>query len=48
MAATRGGHTVWTAAHPGSVKHWGECSCGYKSTWRATAESARAAALNHL
>lgn len=55
MAVTWRGHTIWThsrdrrAEFPDSaVKFWGECSCGWKSTWRATEDNATAAALNHL
>lgn len=44
------GHEVWTEHEQRGerVKYWGLCSCGWKSTWRASESDATGGALNHL
>jgi hypothetical protein len=55
MAVTWRGHKVWTESRDrrdenphAQVKFWAVCSCGFRSTWRASEDSATGAALNHL
>lgn len=45
MAVTWRGHTIYT--HGAARSWWGECSCGWRSTTRATEDGATGAALNH-
>jgi len=57
MAVTRRGHTVHTEVRDrraefgdraGTLKYWAVCSCGYRSKWWGTEDSATVAALTHL